>query len=236
MITSGVAAIVLAAGSSQRFESPGNKVFQKLGQQSLLWHSLHRFAEHPAIGCIVVTAAEADHSMITNLIQSWSLPKTGEVVLGGFQRGDSVWSGLSFLDAEPPEWVCIHDAARPLFSFDLLQRLLEKVEETGAAIPALPVKDTIKIADSSQQVRKTLCRKELYAVQTPQVFSFSLIFAAYQKHATKLAQFTDDASLLEAEGKIVSLVPGEETNLKITTTTDLLLARALWEDRQKQNK
>jgi 2-C-methyl-D-erythritol 4-phosphate cytidylyltransferase len=145
-----------------------------------------------------------------------------EVCAGGKRRQDSVAAGLAKLDK--CDWVVIHDGARPLVTKALIEDGLEAAKETGAAVAAVPVTDTIKTAGDDRIVRQTPPRQNLWAVQTPQVFRVDIISKAYQKAKSEV---TDDASLVEKLGYEVKLYMGAYDNIKITTAKDLLVAEAL---------
>ena len=154
--------------------------------------------------------------------QGWA--KVTDVYPGGQWRQDSVVAGLSRLSH--CDWVVIHDGARPLLTEDLILGGLEAARETGATVAAVPVTDTIKVAEGDRIVRQTPPRQNLWAVQTPQVFRINIITEAYQK-AT--GEVTDDASLVEQLGYRVKLYPGSYQNIKVTTPDDLALAEVLWQ-------
>ena len=122
------------------------------------------------------------------------------------------------------DWVIIHDGARPFLTVDLIQKGLEAAKETGAAIAGVPVKDTIKLTDNAGLITETLQRDELWAAQTPQIFKFDIVTAAYNKLTTEV---TDDAAAVERLGYKVKLYMGAYNNIKITTPEDLALARVI---------
>jgi len=158
--------------------------------------------------------------------QGWS--KVTEVCLGGRRRQDSVVAGLSRL--KDCHWVVIHDGNRPLVTEDLIARGLTEAEETGAAVAAVPVTDTIKVVGGDRIVHQTLLRQNLWAVQTPQVFYYPMIAEAYRKAK---GEATDDASLVEQMGYKIKLYMGAYDNIKITIPDDLVLAEVLWHKRGK---
>ncbi len=153
--------------------------------------------------------------------------KIASITAGGNRRQDSVRIGLDTLSIIDPatDWVMIHDGARPLVTPEILEAGLKAVQEYRAVVAAVPVKDTIKQVQQGW-IHSTLDRSQLWAIQTPQVFSFPLIHHA---HHSPLAQneVTDDAALLEQLGKPVAIFPGSYTNIKITTQEDLLIAETL---------
>ncbi len=158
--------------------------------------------------------------------QKWT--KVAEVCIGGKRRQDSVAAGLKLLGE--CEWVIIHDGARPLLTQELIERGLEAARETGAAVAAVPVIDTIKLAGNDHIVIETPPRPNLWAVQTPQIFRFAIIKEAYQQAK---GDVTDDAMLVEQTGNKVKLYMGSYDNIKITTPRDLAIAELLLKEHGK---
>lgn len=199
-----------------------NKMFAPLGGKPILAQVIDAFQKCEAIDQIVVVVSKENLKRCQQLAgeQKWS--KVSEVCVGGERRQDSVAAGLSRL--KQCEWAVIHDGARPLVSTDLIERGLEAARETGSAIAAVPVTDTIKIAGDDQIILETPPRKTLWAAQTPQVFRFDIIEEAYRKADNDV---TDDASLVEQMGYKVKLYMGSHDNIKVTTPDDLILAEAL---------
>ena len=218
-----VGAVIVAAGSSQRMGGV-DKVFALLGEKPVLGRVVAVFQGCNSIDQIVVVLNEQNLEKGKQLVaeQGWS--KVTDVCPGGQWRQDSVVAGLSRLSH--CDWVVIHDGARPLLTEDLIQEGLAAARETGAAVAAVPVTDTIKVAEGDRIVRQTPPRQNLWAVQTPQVFRINIITEAYQK-AT--GEVTDDASLVEQSGYRVKLYPGSYQNIKVTTPDDLALAEVLWQ-------
>jgi 2-C-methyl-D-erythritol 4-phosphate cytidylyltransferase len=218
------AAILPAAGLSTRFGGPSSKLLAEIAGQSVLMHSLAAFQRRPDMKFIVV-AAQSD-------IRSY-LPSTVTICDGGTCRAGSVLNALRHVP-ESIEWVAVHDAARPLVSQELINRTLFAAAEHGAAVPALPVVQTIKRAAGSlpAKVLATVPRENLYLMQTPQIMRRADLLAAFEQCPVPLERITDDAQLLELSGRDVWLVAGEESNLKITTQADLALARSIWANRQ----
>ncbi len=214
-------AVITAAGSSQRMEGV-DKVFARLGGQLVLARVVDVFQKCDAIDQIVIVLSEHNLEAGRQLVaeQGWS--KVTDVCPGGERRQDSVAAGLNRLDN--CHWVVIHDGARPLVTTDLIEDGLEAARETGAAIAAVPVTDTIKVAGDDNIIQGTPPRRTLWAAQTPQVFQFAIIAEAYQE--TKY-EVTDDARLVEQAGHKVKLYMGAYDNIKITTPDDLAVAEVL---------
>jgi 2-C-methyl-D-erythritol 4-phosphate cytidylyltransferase/2-C-methyl-D-erythritol 2,4-cyclodiphosphate synthase len=218
-----VHALILAAGSGVRFGSP-DKLWQPLGGKPLWWHALWCLLTHPKVSGATLVVAPGDEARF----RAASMPAVEAVGdkhvqvkgVGGATRQQSVYNGLQ---AIPPqtEWIAVHDAARPMVSHALLDRLLACAYQHGAAIPVLPLHDTLKRITSDGQVEQTLPREGVYRVQTPQIFRADWLREAHRHAAeTGYENATDDASLLEWAGYPVYAVPGDPLNLKITTPDD----------------
>jgi len=222
-----VGAIIAAAGESRRMGGI-DKVLASLGGKPALSHVLHAFDSCNSIDQIVAVVNKKSLERCRQLIAEEELSRPIEVCAGGKRRQDSVAAGLSQL--ESCDWVVIHDGARPLVTRDLIERGLEAARETGAAVAAVPVTDTIKVAGDDKIVHQTPPRQNLWAVQTPQVFRYGLISEAYKKAEDEV---TDDASLVEQLGYKVKLYMGAYDNIKITTPDDLLIAEA-WQQKHEK--
>ncbi len=212
-------AVIGAAGSGKRMAAPLPKQFLKIGGKTMLEKTAEKFFTSSAVDQIVIVTG-ADYTELCRRLFAIEI-KEGRlhVVTGGEERQDSIYSGIKCLKdhgAEADSIVLIHDGVRPYVSKALIEAVAEAAVKTGAAIPAVAPKDTIK---HSQQ--GTLDRSQLFCVQTPQAFQFALITRAYEKAASEGFYGTDDAGLVERLGQEVSIVPGEYTNLKITTPEDL---------------
>jgi 2-C-methyl-D-erythritol 4-phosphate cytidylyltransferase len=219
-------AIIAAAGSSRRMEGR-DKLWTPLAERITLARTIDVFEASPIIDNIVLVLNAERLDDATKLCQQEGWSKITSIVEGGIRRQDSVRSGLDTLANLAPttQWVMIHDGARPLVTPDILEAGLKAAQKCQAAIAAVPVKDTIKQIQQGW-IFSTLDRSQLWAIQTPQVFSFPLIHQAY--HTTLPQQeFTDDAALLEHLGERVAIFNGSYRNIKITTQEDLLIAEAL---------
>ena len=146
------------------------------------------------------------------------------MVEGGAERGHSVLSALEAASEYNPEYVFIHDGARPLVTFDIIERCYKCVQDKDAVIPGYPLEDTIKEVNKDSEIIFTPDRSKYFCVQTPQTFKFDLIYKSYKSHSHELDKFTDDGSLLESDGVPVYIVQGSKRNLKITTIDDIYLA------------
>ena len=219
------AALVAAAGSSSRMGGI-NKLLEPLDGIPVLVRTLTALERAQRVDSIVIATREEDLITVSQLCKTYGITKCKKVIRGGEDREHSVL--LAALEADPDtELLAVQDGARPLVSPDLIDRVIEAAQRCGAAAPAVPVKDTVKSVREDGAVEETLERSRLRAVQTPQVFEASLLKAALQAALEEGAALTDDCSAVERLGKVVYLIEGEETNLKITTPTDLILAEAL---------
>lgn len=218
-----VGAVIVAAGKSQRMGEV-DKLFALLGDKPLLARAIQAFQKCRSVDQIVVVVSAEKEELCRRLVigEEWS--KVSDICLGGRRRQDSVAAGLKRL--KKCHWVVIHDGARPFVTVDLIERGLEAAKETGAAVAAVPVTDTIKLTGDDRIVRETPPRQNLWAVQTPQVFHINIINEAYQKANDDV---TDDASLVEQLGYQVKLYMGSYDNIKVTTPDDLALAEVLWQ-------
>ncbi len=215
-----VGAIIAAGGSSERMGGI-DKMFALLGGKPVLARVISVFQGCAAIDQVVVALSQQNLERGRRLVAEPGWSKVS-VCPGGERRQDSVLNGLSQLTG--CGWVVIHDGARPLVTVDLIERGLEAATETGAAIAAVPVTDTIKVAGDDQFVQGTPPRQNLWAVQTPQVFRFDIITQAYRQAKYEV---TDDATLVERSGYKVKIYMGSYDNIKVTTPDDLALAEVL---------
>ena len=223
-------AIIVAAGTSRRMQGR-DKLWTLLAGRITLARTIDVFHASSLIEQIILVLNASQLATATELcrVEQWS--KISAIIPGGLRRQDSVCAGLDALMTISPDssWVMIHDGARPLVTPAILEAGLQAAQAHQAAIAAVPVKDTIKVVRDGI-VNATLERGQLWAVQTPQVFSFPLIYEAHHSKAAA-TDVTDDAALLELLGQPVAIFPGDYTNIKITTQEDLLLAEAFLQGR-----
>jgi len=218
--TSKLGVVIVAAGTSQRMAGI-NKLFVSLGGKPLLAWSMDTCQRCSLIQQIVLVLNDRDLDRGRRLKEERGWFK---VILcpGGVRRQDSVKEGLRRI--RNCDLVMIHDGARPFLTPDLIEDGLRIVGETGAAVAAVPVKDTIKLVVGEKLVGETLQRDKLWAAQTPQVFNFDVLMRAYENLA---AEVTDDATAVERLGHKVQLYMGDYKNIKVTTAEDLVLARII---------
>ncbi len=223
-------ALVAAAGSSSRMGGV-DKLLQPLDGVPVLARTLTALQLAAGVDEIVIAAREEDILEFSQLCRTYGISKCSKVVRGGESRAHSVL--LAALEASPEaELLAVQDGARPLVTPELIDRVITAAARCSAAVPAVPVKDTVKLSRQDGAVEETLERERLRAAQTPQVFEASLLKAALQSALEQGAPVTDDASAVERLGKTVFLVDGGEENLKITTPLDLAVAEAILQGRE----
>lgn len=220
-------AVIVAAGSASRMGGI-DKVMAPLNGEPMIVRTVRAFQNCDAISEIVVVTREDLILPITSLCSG--MDKVQAVVAGGSSRQESVHLGLNALSGKC-KLAAIHDGARPLISWQVIDRVVRAANTYGAAAPAIPVKDTIKVVQGGV-VKETPDRASLQAVQTPQVFDFDILRGALKKAKQDGAQVTDDCSAVERIGLTVKIVEGEERNLKVTTPLDLKIAQLLLEEEQ----
>ncbi|MCX7912726.1 MAG: 2-C-methyl-D-erythritol 4-phosphate cytidylyltransferase [Dehalococcoidales bacterium] len=216
-----VSAIIVAAGDSQRMGGI-DKLFAPLAGRPVLARVIDAFEACRDVDEIIIVTSQKNMERCRRLVAAEGWRKVREICPGGARRRDSVAEGLKRL--ANPDWVIIHDGARPLVTAELISRGLAAARGTGSATAAIPVSDTVKLAAPDGTVSQTLPRQNLRAVQTPQVFRYDIIKKAHENAAPDV---TDDASLVEGLGYQVALYPGAYDNIKITIPLDLIIAEAL---------
>lgn len=216
-------AIITAGGKGKRFQSSVSKQLIPIKGKALLCWALKPFQTEKWIDQVVlVHPSDEKEETYLALLEQEGFGKI-RLVPGGNSRFESVHHGFSAIgEASPEDIVVIHDAARPVLSPALLKSVLETAAEKGAAIPAMAVSETLKEV-SQHQVVQTVSREHLFAAQTPQAFRYGILKKAYQESGSK-THWTDEAMLVEHAGFVVSIVPGEKRNIKVTEPEDLLLA------------
>ena len=215
-----IGGVIVAAGTSQRMGSM-NKLLVPLGGKPLLAWSVDTCERCNLVRQIVLVLNDKDLTRGRKLKEERGWSKV-TICLGGERRQDSVREGLKRI--RDCDLVMIHDGARPFLTLNLIEGGLQIVKETGAAVAAVPVKDTIKLAADGKSVEETLQREKLWAAQTPQMFSFDVMMKAYENLPVEV---TDDATAVERLGYKVRLYMGDYKNIKVTTTEDLAFARII---------
>lgn len=218
-------AIVLAAGQGKRMGTKVQKQFLELKGRPLVFYSLKAFEESELIDDIVlVTGEDCIEYCAHEIVEKFGFTKVRKIVAGGKERYHSVWNGLC--EVKPGGYAFIHDGARPFVTEEIIARTYEALQESRACVVGMPVKDTIKIADSEGYIVDTPDRNYVWQVQTPQAFETELVKVAYAKLMGQTdINVTDDAQVVESMMyEEVKLVPGSYENIKVTTPEDLKLA------------
>ena len=218
-------AVIVAAGSASRMGGI-DKVMATLNGEPMIARTLRNFQECDAVSEIVIVTRPDLIQPIRTLCGG--MPKVTAVVAGGKSRQESVNLGLSALSKEC-KLAAVHDGARPFAGWQLIDRVIRAANTYGAAAPAIPVKDTIKVVQGFV-VKNTPDRDTLRAIQTPQVFDFDMLRGALLKAEADGAQVTDDCSAVERLGMSVKIVEGDERNIKVTTPMDLKIAQLILEE------
>jgi len=229
-----VAGIVLAGGKGSRMQSDVPKQYMELLGKPLLYYSLKAFEDSDVDQVVLVTAEGDEEYCRKELVERFGFTKVVAIVAGGAERYASVWNGLKCLKEQEPDYVLIHDGARPLLTTELIHRMITETEQYSACVAGMPVKDTIQMTDDRGTITLTPKRDSLWTAQTPQSFEFSLAYDAYEQlmQETEI-NVTDDAMVVGLYHDIsIQMVRGSYTNIKVTTPEDLVLAEAFLRKRQ----
>ena len=218
------AAIVLAAGSGKRMNSQVHKQYLIIQDRPVLYYSLKAFEDSAVDEIVLVVGKGEEEFCRKEIVDKYGISKVKAIVEGGKERYHSVFEGLK--QTSDADYVLIHDGARPFVNQDIIRRCMQEVQKYQACVVGMPVKDTIKIADEEGYAKQTPDRKNVWMIQTPQTFSYALIYVAYEEMLkTEDTAITDDAMVLERiKGKKSKLIEGSYRNIKITTPEDLLIA------------
>ena len=217
-------AIVLAAGSGKRMNSQVHKQYLIIQDRPVLYYSLKEFEDSAVDEIVLVVGKGEEEFCRREIVDKYGISKVKAIVEGGKERYHSVFEGLK--QTSDADYVLIHDGARPFVNQDIIRRCMQEVQKYQACVVGMPVKDTIKIADEEGYAKQTPDRKNVWMIQTPQTFSYALIYEAYEEMLkTEDTAITDDAMVLERiKGKKSKLIEGSYRNIKITTPEDLLIA------------
>ncbi|WP_025028127.1 2-C-methyl-D-erythritol 4-phosphate cytidylyltransferase [Caldalkalibacillus mannanilyticus] len=228
--------LICAAGQGKRMGLGHNKLFLALEGIPVLVHTLKVWEKHERIRNIVLVVSQDDQKQITAMIETFKLTKVCKLVIGGAERQESVCNGLlSYAPDSQPDMVLIHDGARPFIHPEEIDQVILATERDRAALLAAPVKDTIKQADKSLIIEKTLDRSKLWAIQTPQSFFYKDIVQAHLKAKEEGILATDDAALIERLGYPIRIVQGSYHNIKLTTPEDIDLAEFILQKRRQKD-
>lgn len=217
-MSNSVGAVIVAAGRGTRMGTVESKQYLLLQGKPVIVHTLEVFQRHELISEVVLVTGKEDIERCREWIQAYKLDKVKAIVPGGSERQHSVHEGLSKLGTT---WVMVHDGVRPFVQDGDIRACYERARAVGAAVLAVPVKDTIKQVDGEGKVLSTPDRRSLWAIQTPQTFRLSELLAAYEAAEREGFLGTDDSSLAERSGIPVAVVEGSYKNIKLTTPEDL---------------
>lgn len=226
-----ISAIITAAGNGTRMNVKNAKQYIPLKGRMILQWTLDIFAKLEYVNEIILVVRKQDEKKARQIISEYD--KKIRIVFGGQTRELSTFNGISALD-DNTEIVICHDACRPFVTKEIIDRALKEIDTQDAVICTMPVKDTIKYCNKDNFVEYTPNRSRLQLVQTPQIFRKDLLEQAYSRVFDENIQVTDDSSLFELMGGKVKIVPGSYSNIKITTTEDLIYGEYILESRGKQ--
>lgn len=227
-----VTVIFAAAGASRRMKMNTNKNFLEFDGEKILLMSMKIFSQIPRVENLIVVVAENEVEEVKKILSAEKNLKPYKIVVGGSERQYSIANALKFIP-ENTEIVLVHDAARPLVSQAVIEKVIDAAEKFGGAIAAVPAKNTIKFIDAENFVKSTPPRSELVEVQTPQGFKKNILLRAYQKAKEENFLGTDDASLVERLGEKIKIVESDYKNIKITTPEDLKIAETFLSTEKK---
>jgi len=221
-----ITAIIPAAGSGSRFSNVKNKLLEKINEIPVIIRTLKLISAIEEVNHIIIPTSEDLIEQINELIKLYEIPKIAKIIPGGITRQQSVYFAISATEDFKPDFILIHDAARPLISKEIIENAINAAKINNAAIVAVPTKDTIKrVNKNSMQVIQTLNREELWNVQTPQIFKYKDILNSHLEFINE--NFTDDSAMIEKSCIPVTVVPGDYNNIKITTLKDIKIAEFL---------
>ena len=223
--------VIPAAGSGKRMGAGMNKLFLKVGHQTIIELTLSVFGRDKRCNEIILSINPDDRELFESLPSIKEFKEKLTFVQGGAERQESVFNGIRAID-DKKSIVLVHDGARPFVSDKIISALLENSKSSDGVICAVPVKDTIKKVEQDE-VAETIDRQALWAVQTPQAFTHEVLLEAHTLAEEKGFLGTDDASLLEWQGKQVKVITGDYFNIKVTTKEDLIFAEAILQGRHE---
>lgn len=225
--------IIPAGGVGKRFGSNIPKQFVEMAGMPLIIHTIKIFDRIDDVESIVIPVHNEWFTYTKEIVEKFKCEKVKEVIIGGIERQDSVFNGLHSKSVQDSEIVLVHDAVRPFANPLMIQNLINTTEEYGAVVPGITPKETVKEKNSKGTVVKTLDRNKLTLIQTPQGFWTDIIVNAYTQAAAAGFKGTDEAQLVEFIGFKVTVVDGEDANIKITTPFDLKMAELIFNELHK---
>ncbi|MBS4536855.1 2-C-methyl-D-erythritol 4-phosphate cytidylyltransferase [Clostridium sp. D2Q-11] len=224
--TKKVSIVIPAAGMGKRMNKDINKQYIELKGKAILAWTIERFDNNKYVDEIIIVAKEDEIDFCKeNIIKKYKFKKVKDVVAGGNERRDSVFNGLKKV-SENTGIVLIHDGARPFVTDEIINDAIKEALQNNAIVVGVPVKDTIKKVKEDNTIVSTPNRKGLWAVQTPQGFSYELILNCYNRGIEEDIEVTDDSMLVEYYGHSVKMIIGSYKNIKITTPEDVIIGEA----------
>ncbi len=225
--------IIAAGGKGERFGSDIPKQFVELKGKPIIVRTIELFDDIKEIDSIVISVHSEWFSFTKELIAKFNLTKVKDVVVGGKERQDSIYNALHSKAIEDAEIVIIHDAIRPFLSKALIEKILDATEENGAVVLGITPKDPVKEINNKNQILRTLQRGKLSITQTPQSFWKEIIIEAYNKARDVNYIGSDSSQLVEFLGYKVTVIEGEDNNIKVTTPFDLKIAELILNGEKK---
>jgi len=229
-----VYAIILAAGQARRMKANKNKMFLQL-KKPILAHTLKMFENCDKVDEIILVANEIEIKNAEKIVEEHGFSKVAGYVVGGSERQRSSYNGVFSLNAADDDIVIIHDGARPFIREETILGSIKDASKFGASVVGVPAKNTIKTVNNEHIIESTLKRDNLWVIQTPQTFRFSIIKKAHEKAKEEKFLGTDDSVLAERLGIKVKLTRGHYDNIKITTPDDLILAENILRKNNDEN-
>jgi 2-C-methyl-D-erythritol 4-phosphate cytidylyltransferase len=214
-----IVAIVPAAGLGKRFDAARRKTFVRIEEIPLLAYTLLRLQKEESVSEIIPVLRDEDVVYGRELASQYKLHKVHKIARGGHERQDSVYNALKMIDKDP--LVLVHDGVRPVIPEGTVDELIKGLDGADGVVPGRPAKETLKEVDAAGLVVSTINRQKIRAIQTPQLFRYSIVRKAYDMAYAKGFYATDDAALVEAAGGRIRVVPGSPYNIKVTVPEDM---------------
>lgn len=213
--------IIPASGSGERFRTRIPKQFFKLNGKELITYTIRKFNSINSVESIVIATKKEYFKRLHKIILDNKFQKVTDIVEGGATRHYSVFNGLKVIIPTDDCYVIIHDAVRPFITNKKIKEMMEVAKDYKAVIPGLKINDTIKEVNKSNFVKRTVPRKYLWEIQTPQIFEYDILRKSFEKANREKFKGTDESSIVENAGYKVKIIEGEKTNIKVTTKDDL---------------
>lgn len=229
--------VIVAAGASTRLNNKLPKPYIKINNKPVLWYSIYSFNKLQFVNEIYIVISENDQEY-SKLFQKKYLNKISKFkkfIIGGKNRSDSVYNALNYIkNKKKPDFIAIHDAARPIITQDIIIELFNEAIKFDAAAPGIPIVDTIKGCDKNNFISSHFIRANLVSIQTPQVFEFNKLYNAYNKIYKKKSSFTDDTEIYSKLYKNIKIIRGNKYLFKITYNEDIKIAKILLKECKNQ--